>query len=142
MNVKILQTITKPADQAWNINFDMDKSVSEGPQDPRDKTSSFTEEEKQVFLNFTRFCHSQPGYLGWDRSYVGDNQVVITHYFNNVDDATNYFQTTREPNNPQFQAVKQMMSDKYGDLQNNVTWKLVNQDNVELAKLYIYVKKS
>jgi hypothetical protein len=82
MFARIITTITKKPEDDWSGKLFHHAKTLSSPPDDRDLQSALTEEIKNTIYS-THVNHNKTaeGYLGWDRFYVGENQVQYILYF-------------------------------------------------------------
>lgn len=102
MSYKLIKDVTKPSDQQWYLWLNTERSLGSTP-DPRDSTLSYTDDEKAVILDYLINCvRSQPGYIGWDREYIGDDLLRTTYHFDTEANARSFRHGTHDTKNQSF----------------------------------------
>ncbi len=84
MSYKLVLTYTKTKDQDWsNVILNTNNSLNSTP-DPRDNQNKEAHNEnfrKEKYAWFSDFKEKAgAAYIGWDREYIGDNQLAVTHF--------------------------------------------------------------
>lgn len=105
--IKLKRLMTKQENQSWQLCIDSTTTVKKD-SDPRDMSGNqLTEEQSRILSKVNRFTRAadpndnvaNPGVLGWDREYIGENSVVIVVYFDTVENATLYYKRVKNPAN-------------------------------------------
>jgi len=83
----------KLPDETWDGVYigDVSKAISTKELDPRDN-NSYSDEEKSIFKSHLESLSKLDGYLGFDREYVGDNELHIIRYFDTEENMKLYHQ--------------------------------------------------
>lgn len=125
--MKLKKYVTKPTGKNWNLRLDTKYSVGSTP-DPRDTTNeAVTDAELQSFALLRK---ETPGYTGWDREYVGEDQVVFTYYIDTHENAVAYLHNALMV----IEAMKQADSalhDKFANPDYTIEWKLFDNSDQE-----------
>jgi hypothetical protein len=99
MTAKAIKKLVKTQSQDWSgVYFDkVQKSVSSTP-DPRDQVSVYSNNEiVTIKTNVNTNIKSAPGFEGWDREYVGDNELKIIYYFSDKESANSFIHGSNRP---------------------------------------------
>jgi hypothetical protein len=82
MPYKLIRKMNKQQEETWDhVHIgDITKAINTKEPDPRDN-NSYTDEEKAVFKSHLESLSKLEGYLGFDREYIGDNELRIIKYF-------------------------------------------------------------
>jgi hypothetical protein len=97
MSYKLIKKFYKKNDEVWAGVFigDISKAINTKTPDDRDKNGYSDAEKQQFFLQLERL-KVQPGYLGFDRSYVNDNQLDLIRYFDTEENMRAYYNKDAE----------------------------------------------
>ena len=93
MPYKLIKKIHKLPEETWEgIHIgDVSKALNTKELDPRD-SNSYSSEEKSIFKSYLDSLSKLDGYLGFDREYVGDNELHIIKYFDTEENMKLYHQ--------------------------------------------------
>ena len=110
--VKLKKLVKKPPENPWKLFVDTTttaKYLIQGEDyDPRDLSGGLTDwsDEDEKKLDYaTRRLHKvdcgcgdivTPGYLAWDREYIGDNIIQFIYYFSTPETAFEYYMTMKD----------------------------------------------
>lgn len=92
MSYKLIKKFYKKSNEVWAGVFigDVSKAINTKTPDDRDN-NGYSDEEKQDFFSHLEGLKVQPGYLGFDRSYVNDNQLDLIRYFDTEENMRAYY---------------------------------------------------
>jgi hypothetical protein len=131
MAFKAVKKLTKTPDQDWSgvyINK-VEQSVSSTP-DPRDQKIVYNSDEVETIRkNYSANIKSSPGFEGWDREYVGDNELKLIYYFSSKETANSFIHGSSRPNKvtrENFVSVLEQKNIKYSS-----QWILVDENGQE-----------
>lgn len=93
MPYKLIKKMHKLPEETWDdIHIgDVSKALNTKEPDPRDN-NSYSSEEKNIFKSHLDSLSKLEGYLGFDREYVGDNELHIIRYFDTEEHMKLYHQ--------------------------------------------------
>jgi hypothetical protein len=95
MTVFLNRIFKKSEEQDWSGVMMNTKSSISSTEDARD-ADNLPSDSKSVFRQkLPRNIHSD-GYLGWNREYKNDNELVISYQFDTITNAISYFQKRRK----------------------------------------------
>lgn len=110
MTVFLNKIYDKTADQDWSgIHIKVASSTRSTP-DPRDDEGVFSADERALLKGRQANFRDAAGYLGWDRTYDGDNRLIVTYYFDTVDNALAARDRYGDAANPAVTAVDSAMA--------------------------------
>lgn len=91
MSYELRKTYDKTDTQTWDY-VSISNTAMNYTYDPRDK-NEISEDKKPMIYNWYRSIKEQLGqdYIGWDREYVGNNSLIITHYIQNENSARLFY---------------------------------------------------
>lgn len=100
MSVKAVKKITKTSGQDWSGIYIKNVSSTVGSTpDPRDQQNMYSNTEVRTIRNEIRDnIKGSPGYEGWDREYVGENELKLIYYFSDKVSANTFIHATPTPN--------------------------------------------
>lgn len=92
MSYKLIKKFYKKNDESWEGIYigDITKAISTKEPDPRDN-NGYDDNQLQAFRTQLDVLNTQPGYLGFDRRYVSDNQLDIIRYFDTEESMKSYY---------------------------------------------------
>jgi hypothetical protein len=130
MSYKLIKDMSKTPDQQWYLWLNTERSLGSTP-DPRDSTLSYTDDEKAVILDYLiNRVRTQPGYIGWDREYIGDDLLRTTYQFETETNARTFRRATHDINDPLFINFQTVTENKAKELSiplYTVTWVLYDE---------------
>ena len=86
--VKLVKVFTKQPSDPWELSIDASACLTTTASDPRDETSpGLNEEEKEQIRPNRRLLTRQPGYMGWDRTYISENELHVIYYYETIKQA-------------------------------------------------------
>ena len=136
MSYKLIKDTTKTPDQQWYLWLNTERSLGSTP-DPRDSTLSYTDDEKTIIVDYLVNCvKTQPGYIGWDREYIGNDVLRTIYQFETEADARTFRWATRNPNNQLFVNFRTVTENKAKELSiplYTVTWILYDEQGNTLS---------
>lgn len=135
MTVELNKYYTKDPDQNWDINVNINDTVAK-TSDPRDVL--FSNNLSQVSLNirssYANFIKSSNGYQGFDRTWIDDNNLKITYYYDNAQNALFFYQSciNSEPQNILISAIKNSngVSNNQVSKQYQVKWEISSNTQI------------
>lgn len=131
MPYSLIKSVHKEPSEAWMLWMNTVHSVSSEP-DARDSTLVLTESEKQVIIDYiNNVSKIQPGYQGWNRTYPGQDDLEVVYYFDTAENANNYRQAIRDPENPYYVTFRAVMDSK-GIPPYQVSWTLIGPNGETL----------
>jgi hypothetical protein len=131
MTAKAIKKLTKTTDQDWSgVYFNkIDTSVS-STFDPRDQEHVYSNTEIRVIKdNMKTNIRLAPGYEGWDREYVGNNELKLIYYFSDKESANSFIHGSNRPNKPAKEAFVSLVSEK--NVRYSSQWILVDENDLE-----------
>lgn len=134
MTCKLKQKITKNANENWvlylNSNFTLSKD-----DDSRDNVDLFNENEKNIYVLYRQKIKENTGWVGFDRQYIDDNTLEITHYFNTESGARLYYDNSKNKNIAEVNVFSKLLQYK---IKNSIapryatSWHLFNDNDEEM----------
>ena len=116
MPYTLIKEVTKTSDQEWYVGLNIANSLSSTP-DPRDSNVSYTDEEKAIVSDYANKCLKlHPGYLGWDREYIGENLLRVTYYFTTEASARTFRMRNHDLSNPYYARFLRVLVNKEKEL--------------------------
>lgn len=134
MSYKLKQKITKKPDENWVLNLNSNLNLSQ-TSDSRDNNNLFNKAEENIFKIYRQKIKQNTGFIGFDRNYIDNNNLEITHYFNNETGARLYFSNIRNNNIKEVEAISKLLQFKIENKtmpQYIVSWKLFNNNDEEI----------
>jgi len=100
MTVKAVKKFTKTSNQNWSgIYIKNISSTLNSTPDPRDQQTMYSNDEIRIIKdNVRENIRNAPGYEGWDREYVGDNELRLIYYFTDAVSANTFIHASPTPN--------------------------------------------
>jgi hypothetical protein len=131
MTVKAIKTLTKTSDQDWSgVFFKNISSTVNSTSDPRDQQSVYSSEDLLLIRSNTKYnIESHPGYEGWDREYVGENELKVIYYFSDRINANTFALGSSTPNSNTKQQYISLLREKSPTY--SVQWSLVDENGQE-----------
>jgi hypothetical protein len=132
MTVFLNKRFRKTTDQDWSgIMIDASKSISSIP----DSLDSFDIDTD--LLEVYRYVRpkklSANGYSGWNREYIGDNELVISFLFDTVKNAVLYLDNRKAlyANSHPFTEIRKKAKIEY-----EIKWEIINNsgETIEILK--------
>jgi len=122
MPCRLEHTYTKTNEQDWSGVIVKAANSLNSTYDPRDDDSNKVMTEQDRVAKYTKFRAAKDElaekYIGWDREYVGDNQLNIIHYTSDVESARLLYVSSRRTH------------DMY-----EVSFKIFNENGIEVPLL-------
>jgi hypothetical protein len=131
MTAKAIKRLLKTSSQDWTgVHFNkVNTSISSTP-DPRDQVSVYsTAEIKKIKNNVDTNIKNVTGYEGWDREYIGDNELKIIYYFSNRQTANSFIHGSSRPNRVTKEEFDSMLTEK--NVRYTSQWILVDENGQE-----------
>lgn len=131
MTVKAIKTFTKTSEQDWSGVYIKNINSTVGSvADPRDQQCVYTNNEISIIRsNIESNIKGAPGWEGWDRQYVGNNQLKLIYYFSDRITANTFIYGSPVPNkNTKEQFVSTL---KQKAIRYTVQWSLVDENGQE-----------
>jgi hypothetical protein len=100
MTVRAIKKFTKTSDQDWSGIYikNINSTLSSTP-DPRDQETMYSNSEVRLIKdNIRENIRNAPGYEGWDREYVGTNELRLIYYFADIVSANTFIHASPTPN--------------------------------------------
>jgi hypothetical protein len=100
MTVKAVKKFIKSSSQDWSGIYikNISSTISSTP-DPRDQQNMYSNTEVRIIRNDIRDnIKGSPGYEGWDREYVGENELKMIYYFADRVSANTFIHASPVPN--------------------------------------------
>jgi len=103
MTVRAIKKFFKTSDQDWSGIYINTKRLSSTKSsvapDPRDDLNVFSNTEVRIIKdNIKENINNAVGYEGWDREYVGDNELRLIYYFSDRISANTFIHAFPTPN--------------------------------------------
>lgn len=134
MTYKLKQKITKNANQNWVLYLDSNFTLSKN-DDSRDNVDLFNENEKNIFRLYRQKIKENTGWVGFDRQYIDDNTLEITHHFNTESGARLYYDNSKNINISEVNAVSKLLEYKIKSSiapRYSTSWHLFNDNDEEI----------
>jgi hypothetical protein len=100
MTVRAIKKFTKTSSQDWSGVYikNINSTISSTP-DPRDQETMYSNTEIVLIRdNIRENIKNAPGYEGWDREYVGNNELRLIYYFSDRILANTFIHASPTPN--------------------------------------------
>lgn len=131
MTVKAVKKLTKTSDQDWSGVYikNIHSTVGSTP-DPRDQQCVYNSEEiRTIRSNIEHNIKGSPGWEGWDREYVGDNELKLIYYFSDRVNANTFIHGSPVPNKNTKEQYISTLSQK--SIRYSVQWSLIDENGQE-----------
>lgn len=132
MTVKAIKKFTKSADQDWSGVYIKNIASTIGSSaDPRDQQNMYSNTEVRIIRDDIRDnIKGSPGYEGWDREYVGENELKLIYYFSDRIAANTFIHARPVPNvNTKITYINTVVKQKPTGY--SVKWFIVDENNQE-----------
>jgi hypothetical protein len=126
MSVQLNKYYTKNANQNWVLSIDVSKCLYSNTPDPRDSlfASNISTVGTKIKSSYIVNIESSIGYQGFDRTWIDDNTLKFTYYFETDKNALDFYLSiknsnaqiiannfvTHNPTAPQFQIKWEIVS--------------------------------
>jgi hypothetical protein len=131
MTAKAIKKLLKTSSQDWTgVHFNnVNTSISSTP-DPRDQVSVYSNTEiKTIKNNVNTNIRNAPGYEGWDREYVGDNELKMIYYFSDKVSANSFIHGSNRPDKIVKDRFVSVLTEK--NIRYSSQWILVDENGQE-----------
>jgi hypothetical protein len=131
MTVKAIRKITKTSDQDWSGVYikKIETSVGSTP-DPRDQVTNYSNSEIRIIRDEVKYnIRNAEGYEGWDREYVGENELRLIYYFSNRSSANTFIHAFPSPHKGVKKEFIGILKDKTTSYTGS--WFIVDENNQE-----------
>jgi hypothetical protein len=131
MSAKAIKKLLKTSSQDWTgVYFHRVSTSMSSTPDPRDQVSVYSNNEiKTIKNNVNMNIRNAPGYEGWDREYVGDNELRLIYYFSNKESANSFINGSNRPNSSARQEAISLIDSK--NVRYSSQWILVDENGQE-----------
>jgi hypothetical protein len=131
MTVKAIRKITKTSDQDWSgVYIKNVSSTLNSLPDARDQQNMFSNTEiRSIRNNIRENVRGANGYEGWDREYVGNNELRLIYYFEDRISANTFIHASPLPQqnvNVRFSKIIKEKTINY-----NSQWILIDENGQE-----------
>jgi hypothetical protein len=131
MTVKAVKKITKTSDQDWSgVYIKNVSSTLNSLPDARDQQNMFSNTEiRSIRNNIRENVRGANGYEGWDREYVGNNELRLIYYFEDRISANTFIHASPLPQqnvNVRFSKIIKEKTINY-----NSQWILIDENGQE-----------
>ena len=123
MTVFLNQIFKKSEEQDWSGVMINTKSSISSTEDARDMYN-LPSDSISVFRQKLPTIIQSDGYLGWNREYKNDNELVISYHFDTITNAISYFQERK-----QF-STSQANTYVSGSITYDIHWEIVDSQNI------------
>jgi hypothetical protein len=131
MTIKAVKKITKTSDQDWSgVYIKNVSSTLNSLPDARDQQNMFSNTEiRSIRNNIRENVRGANGYEGWDREYVGNNELRLIYYFEDRISANTFIHASPLPQqnvNVRFSKIIKEKTINY-----NSQWILIDENGQE-----------